>query len=107
MRVRTDDQAQSADVTALLSDGSFADALVPAALQAEQLGVLTRSLTFLAEIVRRGGTEYAAQLPEPLPTPEQSTLVLPWLVTGADDERLARWLDGVATLIETRRLTAP
>lgn len=106
MRVRTDHDARSADVAALLVQGSFSDALVPAALQTERLAVLPRSLTFLAEIVRRGGADYAARLPDPLPTARQSALVRPWLLTGAGDERLARWLDGVATLIETRKLIA-
>jgi hypothetical protein len=108
MRFRPDEQAVHDDVAALLAAERFTDALVPAALQADRLGVDPRSLTFLAEIVRRGGAEYAAQLPEPLPTPAQSDLVRPWLLPPeADDERLARWLDGVATLIEARRLSAP
>ncbi|MFI5895707.1 hypothetical protein ACIA5D_36990 [Actinoplanes sp. NPDC051513] len=105
MRIRPDDQAVHDDVAALLRAGRFSDALVPAALQADRLGVLPRSLTFLAEIVRRGGTAYAAELPEPLPTPEQSALVRPWLHPEAGDERLARWLDGVAAVIEARRVS--
>jgi len=38
----------------------------------------------------------------------QAELVRPWLEqSGADDdELLARWLDGVAAIIEARRLTA-
>ena len=138
MRFRTDDEAITFDVAALLAAGRFTEALVPAALQADRLGVIPRSLTFLAEIVRRGGVAYAAGLAEPLPTPEQTELVRPWLAQpsapasppglsgpdssahdlsgsasfapgsgppGADDERLARWLDGVAAIIEARRLT--
>jgi alkylation response protein AidB-like acyl-CoA dehydrogenase len=104
MRIRTDDEAVLADVPALLAERRFSDALVPAALQADRLGVRPRSLTFLAEIVRRGGAAYAAGLPEPLPVPAQAALVRPWLAPG-DDERLARWLDGVAAVIETRRLS--
>jgi hypothetical protein len=107
MRVRPDDEAVRADVGMLLAAGRFTDALVPAALQADRLGVQPRSLTFLAEIVRRGGTDYAAALPEPLPTPEQAELVRRWLTPEVDDERLARWLDGVAAVIETRRLSGP
>jgi len=145
MRVRTDDEAITFDVAALLAVGRFTEALVPAALQADRLEVIPRSLTFLAEIVRRGGVAYAARLAEPLPTPEQTELVRPWLAeplpvpeqteplpapeqtelvrplsrpsapasppgwpaaAGVDDERLARWLDGVAAIIEARRLTA-
>jgi hypothetical protein len=111
MRIRRDDEAVHADVPALLGEGAFTDSLVPAALQADRLGVLPRSLTFLAEIVRRGGAAYAAELPEPLPTPEQAALVRPWLLTAAaatattTDEELARWLDGVAAVLETRRLS--
>jgi hypothetical protein len=108
MRLRTDEEAVLADVPALLAAGRFADALVPAALQADRLGVLPRSLTFLAEIVRRGGAAYAAGLPSPLPAAGQTALVRPWLsspATSPGDERLARWLDGVAAVIETRRLS--
>jgi hypothetical protein len=105
MRIRPDEEAVRADVVALLGAGTFADALVPAALQADRLGVLPRSITFLAEIVRRGGAAYAAGLPEPLPAPEQAALVRPWLLTSSTDERLARWLDGVAAVLETRRLS--
>ncbi|MCU7727730.1 hypothetical protein ODJ79_28770 [Actinoplanes sp. KI2] len=122
MHIRTDDEAIGFDVAALLAGGRFTEALVPAALQADRAGVIPRSLTFLAEIVRRGGVAYAAELAEPLPTPEQTELVRPWLqqlgglpqaggvapVGGLPqvDERLARWLDGVATIIEARRLTS-
>jgi hypothetical protein len=105
MRIRTDDEAVRDDVGALLAAGRFTDALVPAALQADRAGVQPRSLTFLAEIVRRGGVAYAAALPEPLPEPSQTAVVRPWLQPPAGDERLARWLDGVAALIETRRLS--
>ena len=66
MHFRTDDEAITSDVAALLAAGRFTEALVPAALQADRLGVIPRSLTFLAEIVRRGGVAYAAQLAEPL-----------------------------------------
>jgi hypothetical protein len=104
MRIRTDEESVLADVPALLAAGRFADALVPAALQADRLGVRPRSLTFLAEIVRRGGAGYAAELPAPLPSPDQAELVRPWLIE-MDDERLARWLDGVAAVLETRRLS--
>ena len=107
MRFRTDDETVQYDVAALLAAGRLTEALVPAALQADRLEVIPRSLTFLAEIVRRGGVAYAAALPEPLPTVEQTALVRPWLEQpGADDERLARWLDGVAAIIEARRLTS-
>ncbi|GAA2635186.1 hypothetical protein [Paractinoplanes durhamensis] len=105
MRFRTDAEAVYDDVAALLTAGRFNDALVPAALQADRFGVLPPSITFLAEIVRRGGIRYAAELPEPLPTPEQTILIRRWLLTSNDDDRMARWLDGVAALIEARRLS--
>ena len=106
MHLRTDDEAITFDVAALLAAGRYTEALVPAALQADRLDVIPRSLTFLAEIVRRGGVAYAAGLAEPLPTPEQTSLVRPWLEQPhPDEERLARWLDGVAAIIEARRLT--
>ncbi|WP_433795263.1 hypothetical protein [Actinoplanes sp. CA-252034] len=141
MRIRTDEEAAHDDVAVLLAAGRFADALVPAALQAERLGVRPRSLTFLAGIVRRGGTAFAAGLPEPLPDQNQTLRVRPWLLAAAEapvaddppspsapgptlpsvagppspsappslpdaDLRLARWLDGVAVLIEGRRAAA-
>ncbi|BEL07925.1 hypothetical protein Q0Z83_061160 [Actinoplanes sichuanensis] len=129
MRIRTDEEAARSDVAALLADGRFADALVPAAVQAGRLGVSPRSLTFLAEIVRRGGAVFAARLQEPIP--DHPHLVRPWLLAFANlppgpasppglvsppgpavpsgaweaDVRLARWLDGVAMLVEARRGT--
>ncbi|GAA0558591.1 hypothetical protein GCM10010172_47020 [Paractinoplanes ferrugineus] len=105
MRFRTDEQALQDDVAALLAAGDFTDSLVPAALQADRLGVDPRSLAFLAEVVRRGGLDYAARLPEPLPTPEQTALVRPWLAIGAGSDRLARWLDAVAAVLEARHLS--
>jgi hypothetical protein len=107
------------DVPALLSAGLAAGAelagtaAVAAALDAERLGTEPRSLTFLAEIVRRGGLGYAARLAEPLPTPEQAALAAGWLAAansaaGADpgrDETFARWLDKVATIVAVRRQT--
>jgi hypothetical protein len=148
MRIRTDAEAAHDDVAALLAEGRFADALVPAALQAGRLGVRPRSLTFLAEVVRRGGAAWAAALAEPLPDQDQTHLVRPWLLaatpptgtlpdngplptgagpprttttgtgpdltppatgspSGVDDARLARWLDGVAVLIEARQTHGP
>ena len=86
---------------------------VAAALAADQLGTLPRSMTFLAEVVRRGGTTYAGTLPEPLPTPEQSALASSWLdaVNGIEepdrdpghDETVARWLENVALIVAARR----
>jgi hypothetical protein len=66
--------------------------------------VQPRSLTFLAEIIRRGGIAYAAALPQPLPTAEQSALIRPWLdaAVGPEDA-LARWLDAVAVALDGRR----
>ncbi|MEU8659774.1 hypothetical protein [Actinoplanes philippinensis] len=121
MRIRTDEEAVREDVAALLGAGRFADALVPAALQADRLGTHPRSLTFLAEIVRRGGSASAARLPEPLPRPDQTRLIRQWLLAAAQappppvagpslaaaDTRLARWLDGVAALIEARLRRPP
>jgi hypothetical protein len=111
MRFRTDEDIVPDDVVALLGEGRFADALVPAALQAGSAGIQPRSLTFLAEVVRRGGAAWAAGLPEPMPDQNQTHLVRPWLLAITDaapslpatDQRLARWLDGVAVLIEVRR----
>ncbi|MCF6524036.1 hypothetical protein [Streptomyces sp. JJ36] len=92
----------------------FGDGAVAAALQAEALGVLPRSVSYLGEVVRRGGTRHAAGLPEPLPEAEPSVLADEWLtaaaavVTPADvdaDETLARWLEAVAAVMALRRDT--
>ncbi|MEU7902812.1 hypothetical protein [Actinoplanes sp. NPDC049118] len=110
-----DEQLASVEVAALLADGIrrtgpagriVGACAVPAAVQAGLLGVRPRSLSFLAELVRRGGAAYAARLPEPLPTPEQSALVRPWLAIAGGaagaDEPFARWLEAVAAIIDAR-----
>ncbi|MBF9133794.1 hypothetical protein I0C86_33395 [Plantactinospora sp. S1510] len=84
---------------------------VAGALAADRLGTRPRSLTFLAEVVRRGGTGYAVTLPEPLPTPEQTALAATWLeavnsnpAQGPEyDEAVARWLENVALVVAARR----
>jgi hypothetical protein len=99
----TDDELLTIDVPAALAAGrAGGEVTVAAALQAERLGVLPRSLTFLAEVVRRGGLAYAIALPEPLPTPEQSALAAGWMARLAEDDA-ARWLDAVAAVLAIRR----
>jgi hypothetical protein len=62
--------------------------------------------------VRRGGIEFAAQLPEPLSTPQASELARAWLGAAADVQWadrfeggnvMARWLDAVALVLSARR----
>jgi hypothetical protein len=128
--VHTDDELVALDVPALSSDGLapeqrrgpharrwlFAEGAVAAAIWSDRAGVHARSLTFLAEVVRRGGIAFAAELPEPLPTPEQSAVARVWLTAAqraapADDVDtapeqatvFARWLDAVAMLLEARQ----
>ncbi|MYS42626.1 hypothetical protein GTY23_15560, partial [Streptomyces sp. SID5998] len=48
--------------TALSGDGAIA-----AAVALDRLGVVPRSLAYVADVVRAGGLRYAAELPEPLP----------------------------------------
>ena len=100
-----EEQLLAMDVSTALADGRYtAETAVAAAIQANRLGVQPRSLTFLAEIVRRGGVSYAARLPEPMPTTDQSALLRPWLnASGEQDEALARWLDAVALALDARR----
>jgi hypothetical protein len=109
----TDEQLAGIDVQKLIADGLrsaasarrwFADGAVAAAIQADRLEVQPRSLTFLAEIVRRGGVAYATELPEPLPTAEQSALAKRWLAAAAEGEDIvvARWLDAVAVILGAR-----
>jgi hypothetical protein len=122
-RVRSDDEMARIDVAALIRDGLGqrvgdkavalrGDGAIAAAIAVDRLGGFPRSLTFLAEVVRRGGRAYAAELPEPLPTPELSTLAGGWLAAAAElpdspevDGTFARWLDAVAQLVELRRRT--
>jgi hypothetical protein len=112
--VVTDEQLSTVSVTALIAEGStaqFRDGVIAAAVQADRLGVQPRALCFLAEIVRRGGTRYAARLPEPLATGEQSALAREWLdaavAAATDSARFARWLDAVAAVLAARRLSRP
>jgi hypothetical protein len=112
--VRTDEQLGSIDVAAAITTALqstdparhlVTECAVPAAIQADQAGVRARSLSYLAEIIRRGGAGYAVGLAEPLPTAEQSALVRPWLALAAArevDESFARWLDAVAVIVDAR-----
>ncbi|MFF2542790.1 hypothetical protein ACFVUY_09505 [Kitasatospora sp. NPDC058063] len=119
-RPRTDDELRQLDVSAMLRYGLafagphraalFGEGAVAAALAADRLGVLPRSLAFLAEVVRSGGARYAADLPEPLPGTEPARLARDWLgsaattVTTVDgDQLLARWLEAVAEILGLRR----
>ena len=112
-----EDALRAIDVPARLADGlrsgraPAGEVTVAAALAADRLGTRPRSLTFLAEVVRRGGVGYAVTLPEPLPTPEQAALATTWLA-AADlvsergpgyDETVARWLENVALVVAARR----
>jgi hypothetical protein len=98
--IRTDEEMLAVAVPGQLTG----DSTIAAAIRAHRLDTQPRSLTFLAEIVRRGGRSYAANLPEPMPTPEQSALVRDWLSAGTDrDEDFARWLDAVAVVLDARR----
>ncbi|MER5845683.1 hypothetical protein ABT126_00890 [Streptomyces sp. NPDC002012] len=117
---RTDDQVLAAtDIEALLRHGLsrdtfrtalFGDGAIAAAVTLDRLGVLPRSVTYVAKIVRAGGLAYAAGLAEPLPSGAASACLRDWLETAAqvagtpdDEARAARWLDTVAELIGLRR----
>jgi hypothetical protein len=122
----TDDRLLTLDVGAMIAAGLapeearpeharrwlFAEGAVAAAIRADAAGVRPRSLTFLAEIVRRGGSAYAAQLLEPLPTAEQTAVCRPWLVAAAaaaaeESPVFARWLDAVAMILDARQRVTP
>jgi len=114
---RTDLDLAGVDVPAALRDGLgttgaahrhlFGDAAIAAALSADRLSVHPAALTFLAEIVRRGGVRYAAGIEESLPTEEQSALARSWLAAVHDlpsvDEACAAWLEAVAKILDVRR----
>ncbi|MFH8472067.1 hypothetical protein [Streptomyces sp. NPDC018000] len=116
----TDDEVLAAtDIEALLRHGLsrdafrtalFGDGAIAAAVTLDRLGVLPRSVKYVAKIVRVGGLAYAAGLAEPLPSGAASACLRDWLETAAqaadtpdDEARAARWLDTVADLIGLRR----
>ncbi|MCX4745706.1 hypothetical protein OG455_09250 [Kitasatospora sp. NBC_01287] len=116
---RTDSQLAALDVGIMLRFGLpaegahrsalFADGAVAAAIAADGLGVLPRALTFLGEVVRAGGTRYAAALPEPLPGGAAAALARGWLEAAAmvvtdpsGDLLAARWLEAVAAVLALR-----
>jgi hypothetical protein len=120
MQARTDAELAALDVAELLAAGLgeqaagrgelFGDGAVAAAIALDGTDVIPRSVTFLAEVVRSGGTGYAAGLAEPLPRAEQTEVIRPWLSTaasvpGADDEQMARWLEAVAAVLALRAST--
>ncbi|ANP55677.1 hypothetical protein J2Z21_005681 [Streptomyces griseochromogenes] len=117
---RTDDDLLDAtDVPVLLRYGLthgafrtalFGDGAIAAAITLDRLGVVPRSLSFVAKIVRSGGLRYAAVLPEPLPSREASALLRDWLETAAQvaegpeaEGSVARWLETVAEIAGLRR----
>ncbi len=86
----------------------FGDGAVAAAITVDRLGVVPRALTFLGEVVRAGGTRFAAALPEPLPGPAAAA-ARGWLEAASTvvqgpqgDQLVARWLDAVAALLALR-----
>jgi hypothetical protein len=117
---RTDDEVlATTDVSVLLRHGLTRDAFrtalsgdgaVAAAVTLDRMGVVPRSVAFVAGIVRAGGLAYAAGLPEPLPSRPAAAVLRDWLETAAQavttpegEERAARWLDGVAEIMGLRR----
>src|SRR5437879_6379702 len=117
---RTDAELAQLDLPAMLRAGLgrpgsdsrrelFGDGAVGAAVILDGQRVIPRSLTFLAGLVRAGGTLRAAGLAEPLPEPEQIETIRPWLSAAAeavstvdDDEDVARWLEAVASIVALR-----
>ncbi|WBP92046.1 hypothetical protein [Kitasatospora cathayae] len=115
---QSDSQLAQLDVEILLRFGLpnpgphrstlFADGAVAAAIMVDRLGVLPRALVFLGEVVRSGGTRFAAELPEPLPGPA-ADVARGWLTAAAvvvqnpmGDQLVARWLDAVAAVLALR-----
>ncbi|GAB3874736.1 hypothetical protein GCM10029964_017230 [Kibdelosporangium lantanae] len=110
---KSETELASLDIPSLWQAGDrgqlFGEGAVGAGIVLHRLGTIPRSLTYLAELVQAGGVRRALDLPEPLPTPEQTDALRPWLraaadsVTGLDgDEEVARWLNAVATIIAAR-----
>jgi hypothetical protein len=101
------------DIPALWHAGDrgrlFGEGSVGAGIVLHRLDTVPRSLTYLADLIRAGGVRRALDLPEPLPAPEQTEALRPWLQAAADtvsgldgDEEVARWLEAVATIIAAR-----
>lgn len=117
---QSDAELAQLDIPAMLRDGLadlggaahralFGAGAVGAAIALDRLHVIPRSLTYLAEVVRAGGTRYGARLAEPLPERAQIEAIQPWLAQAAEvattvdhDEQVARWLEAVATIIAVR-----
>ncbi|MEU4202490.1 hypothetical protein AB0B79_19835 [Streptomyces sp. NPDC039022] len=119
---KTDDELLRLDVPSMLRFGLpaegharralFGDGAIAAAVTLGRLGVLPRSVAYLARVVRAGGAAYAAALDLPLPGEAPARTAGAWLAAAAgvaggvdDDETLARWFEAVAALMELR-LTA-
>jgi|SRR6266536_1184665 len=120
--MRTDQELSGLDVPALISagvgstgparDALFGEGAVAAAIAADRLAVRPRSLVFLAEVVRRGGLLYAAELPEPLPGAERTALARDWLAAaqppaGSAAEDAAGAANGSANGSATGRAAGP
>jgi hypothetical protein len=113
----TEEQLAQLDPVQLLTDADgrlFGAGAVAAALRAHAVGAQPRALAFLGQIVYSGGLAFALGLPELMPTPQQSDLVRQWLAAvdqahpaadAARDERLARWLTAVASVLALRVAT--
>ncbi len=122
-RPKTDVELAELDVAAMLRHGLadidgaagqalFSEGAVAAAIVLDRLDVLPRSVTYLAEVVRRGGLRYALQLPEPLPAPPQAEIARSWLAAAEEvsanidsDHRMTRWWEAVAAILTMRRTT--
>lgn len=92
----------------------FGDAVVAAALSAEELATGSYPLQFLASCVRSLGLDAAVELPEPLIGAERTELVRGWMsaaraepgIDVARDDLFARWLEAVALVMSFRARTA-
>ena len=117
-QTHTDADLAELDIAALLrtrlphDPRVFAEGAITAGITLDRLGIVARSVTFLAEIVRRGGLAFALQLSEPLPTPQATELVRQWLTTAAEvnwrdqfegGDTMARWLEGVSVVLSARQ----
>lgn len=121
---KTDAQLAELDVAAMLRQGLadvdgiaaralFGDGAVAAAIVLDRLDVLPRSITYLAEVVRRGGLRYAGALPEPLPAPGPAQIARSWLAAAKETSddlhgsyRMATWWEAVAAILGMRRATS-
>ncbi|WP_067722005.1 hypothetical protein [Nocardia yamanashiensis] len=91
--------------------GWYTTAIIAAALRAEEVAIDSSGLAFLAGYVRASGLATVSSMPELFTGHAREQLVRGWIAAAmsgpqpvgvAFDDRFARWLDAVATVLSAR-----